>query len=181
IRSDRRTLAIQINADGEIIVRAPKRMPMKQIMAFVNERSDWIDTHVIKMKAKRAVARRDGQDKLTEEECKELAKKARAVLSQKTAYYAQLIGVTYGRIAIRCQKTRWGSCSGAGNLNFNYLLMLAPEEVQDYVVVHELCHRLEMNHSKAFWNQVAKVLPDYKERRKWLKDHGSELSRRVEK
>ena len=76
---------------------------------------------------------------------------ARDIFTRKTEYYARLMGVTYGRISIREQKTRWGSCSSKGNLNFNWRLILAPEEVLDYVVVHELAHRREMNHSKAFY------------------------------
>lgn len=87
--------------------------------------------------------------------------------------------MTYGRISIRKQKTRWGSCSREGNLNFNSLLMMAPPEVLDYVVVHELCHRLEMNHSARFWAQVEKVIPDYRKPRKWLKEHGSQLMLRM--
>ena len=83
--------------------------------------------------------------------------------------------VTYGRITIRDQKSRWGSCSGKGNLNFNWRLILAPEEVLDYVVVHELAHRLEMNHSVRFWGHVERVLPDYKDRRLWLRKNGDGL------
>jgi predicted metal-dependent hydrolase len=85
------------------------------------------------------------------------------------------VGVDYRRITIRSQKTRWGSCSSSGNLNFNCLLLLAPPEVLDYVVVHELCHRKEMNHSPRFWAEVGRVLPDYKKRNKWLKENGSRL------
>ena len=88
-------------------------------------------------------------------------------------YYAPLIGVTYNRISIRAQRTLWGSCTADGNLNFNCLLVLLPERVMRYVVVHELCHRKEMNHSKRFWSEVSKILPDYKELRKQLKDNGN--------
>jgi predicted metal-dependent hydrolase len=108
-----------------------------------------------------------------------LAKTAQKVIPQRVAAYASAVGVNYGRITIRNQHTRWGSCSGKGNLNFNCLLMLAPLEVVDYVVVHELCHRKEMNHSAAFWALVERVLPDYKVRRQWLKDNGSALIARL--
>lgn len=112
-------------------------------------------------------------------EIQELADKARQVLPPKVRFYASQIGVDYGRITIRNQKTRWGSCSGKGNLNFNCLLMLAPESVQDYVVIHELCHRKEMNHSQKFWAEVAQIMPDYQEKRKWLKEHGEAIMRRM--
>ena len=90
-----------------------------------------------------------------------------------------LVGATVGKVTIRNQKTRWGSCSAKGNLNFNCLLMLCPEDVRDYVVVHELCHRKEMNHSARFWTEVERVLPDYRTRRKWLKEFGCEIIGRL--
>jgi predicted metal-dependent hydrolase len=108
---------------------------------------------------------------MSEKEIKQLCAKAAVVLKQKTEYYARIIGVDYGRITIRHQKTRWGSCSSKGNINYNCMLMLVPDELQDYVVVHELCHRIHMNHSPEFWAEVAKVLPDYKQRRKRLKEN----------
>mgnify|MGYP002547163680 CR=1 FL=1 len=85
------------------------------------------------------------------------------------------MGVSYGRVSIRDQRTRWGSCSGKGNLNFNWKLSLVPDEILDYVVVHELAHRKEMNHSQRFWAEVERILPDYKARRKWLKEFGSQV------
>ena len=91
------------------------------------------------------------------------------------------MGVTYGRITIRSQHTLWGSCSSKGNLNFNCLLMLTPPEVLDYVVVHELCHRKEMNHSARFWAEVEHVLSDYEIRRKWLRENGTALISRLER
>ena len=118
-------------------------------------------------------------EKLSMTEIHKLADLALKVISVKVKHYAGLMNVQYGRITIRNQKTRWGSCSSKGNLNFNCLLMLAPDEVVDYVVIHELCHLIEMNHSKAFWKQVEQVMLDYKKHRKWLKDHGNEIMERM--
>lgn len=102
-------------------------------------------------------------------------KAARPIIYLKVEAYARRLGVTYGRVSIKEQKSRWGSCSSKGNLNFNWKLVLAPPEILDYVVVHELCHLKEMNHSPAFWELVEQIVPDYKEKRKWLKDNGSML------
>ena len=113
--------------------------------------------------------------KLSARERELLTEQAKQVFTEKVAYYANIVGVTYGRVTIRTQKTRWGSCSSLGNLNFNCLLMFAPEEVQNYVVVHELCHRKELNHSRRFWREVARVMPDYKVHKKWLKEYGGKI------
>lgn len=102
-------------------------------------------------------------------------KEARAYLEEKTALWASRMKVTYERIAIRDQATRWGSCSTKGNINFNWRLVLLPAELADYVVVHELAHRLQMNHSRQFWNVVGSVMPDYGDRRKALKYWGEKL------
>ena len=96
------------------------------------------------------------------------------------AYYASIIGVSYGKVTIRKQKTRWGSCSARGDLNFNCLLMLTPPEVIDSVVVHELCHRKEMNHSRKFYGEVLRAFPDYRKWDKWLKDNGRMLLMRAQ-
>lgn len=104
-------------------------------------------------------------DKLSVEEIEKIKEK----IGSRTAYFAQIMGVNYGMITIRNQKTRWGSCSSKGNLNFNYQLYYLPSELLDYVVVHELAHRRHMNHSKEFWQEVEKYCPMYKLHREKLK------------
>lgn len=102
-------------------------------------------------------------------------KQAGRVIAEKVAFYSKRMHVTYENITIKDQKTRWGSCSSKGNLNFNYRLIMAPERVLEYVVVHELAHRIHMDHSKAFWNEVAAIVPEYSTYRLWLKEHGHQL------
>lgn len=177
LRSSRRTMSLEIRPDGEVLVRAPNRLAVREIERFVTEKEGWIETHLQKMAQNRSVAQ--SQPQLTMEELYKLADAAVDYIPKRVAHFAPLVGVTYGRITIRNQKTKWGSCSAKGNLNFNCLLMLAPPEVLDYVVVHELCHRREMNHSPAFWAEVERVMPDYHIHRQWLKDHGGELMLRV--
>lgn len=101
---------------------------------------------------------------------------ARARFESRVAYYHGITGGNYTSITVRDQRSRWGSCSSRGTLSFNYRLIFAPPQILDYVVVHELCHLTHMNHSKDFWNMVAGILPEYKECRRWLKEHGSELT-----
>ena len=172
-RSQRKTISLEIRRDGSVLVRAPLRTGMPRIRAFVQEHAGWIE----KQRQKLAAARR--AEGLREEELASLRRSAARWIPERAAHFAPLVGVRYGRITIRCQRTKWGSCSSKGNLNFNLLLMLAPPEVVDYVVVHELCHRLEMNHSERFWANVERVLPDYRERRQWLRSHGGELMARL--
>ncbi len=117
---------------------------------------------------------------LDQEEILRLTVLSKERLTKKAEKFSELINVDYGRITIRHQRTRWGSCSSKGNLNFNCLLMLTPEYVQDYVVVHELAHRKEMNHSSKYWSIVESVLPDYKDAKKWLKENGKELIQRMD-
>jgi len=168
IKSDRKTIAIQIKPDGQVVVRCPKRMRIEEARRFVESKAVWIEKHL---------AKRPPQDvaKYTPKEIEQLREQARKIVTERVRYYAPIIGVTYGQIAIRTQHTRWGSCSSKGNLNFNCLLALVPPEVLDYVVVHELCHRKELNHSDRFWREVERILFDYKIQRKWLKDNGGKL------
>lgn len=175
IRSNRKTVAIQVNSDLSVTVRAPRSVSEKDIEEILKKKEAWISKHIEKIKETKERFEAEPTEKLTREKVIALADEALKVIPERVEYFAKVIGVTYGKITVRNQKTRWGSCSSKGNLNFNCLLMLAPPEVLDYVVVHELCHRKQMNHSKAFWLEVEKVLPDYKEVRKWLKEEGSQM------
>ena len=170
IRSDRKSIGIQITADG-VVVRAPKRLSAAEIERFVQSKRSWIEGHLSKIPAP--------QPKFTQEEIEALAQKALTVIPDRVRHFAPIVGVSYGRITIRSQRSRWGSCSGKGNLNFNCLLMLAPEAVADYVIIHELCHLVQHNHSKAFWDLVAQTMPDYAAYRQWLKTHGKSLIGRL--
>lgn len=175
IRSNRKTVAIQVNSDLSVTVRAPYSASEKDIEEILKKKEAWISRHIEKIKKTKERFEAEPTEKLTREKVIALAEEALKVIPERVEYFAKVIGVTYGKITVRNQKTRWGSCSSKGNLNFNSLLMLAPPEVLDYVVVHELCHRKQMNHSKAFWLEVEKVLPNYKEVRKWLKEEGSQM------
>lgn len=171
VRSWRRTIALVVLPDGTLEVRCPMGMPESQVQHFVESKQSWVRKQLARQIPLQAA--------LSERELAELTEQTRKTVTSRAAYFAPIMGVDYGRISIRKQKTRWGSCSSKGNLNFNCLLALVPAEVLDYVVVHELCHRKEMNHSPRFWAQVAKLIPDYKEKRKWLKDNGRALIARL--
>ena len=177
IRSRRRTIGIQISSPDEVTVRAPLRMPDREIRKLLEEKRGWIETHLAQASLREE--KRKAQPKISAEEIRRLAEAAKEQIPPRVRQRAAQIGVQYGRITIRNQKTRWGSCSTAGNLNFNCMLMLCPEDVIDYVVVHELCHRKEMNHSSRFWGLVGSVLPDYRKPRKWLKDYGPDILARM--
>ena len=169
IYSSRRTLAVQITSGGQVKVRAPRRTSRAAVERFLIEKQEWILKYLTKAAAQAAPA------PLPESERRRYVETARDIFTRKAAYYASIMRVTYGRISIREQKTRWGSCSSKGNLNFNWRLIFAPEDVLDYIVVHELAHRKEMNHSPAFYAVVASVLPDYKKAQRWLREHGESL------
>ena len=179
VRSDRKTVSLELKRDGTFFLRAPRRCDDAFLLSFLKSREGWLRSHLKKQEDLRRANESMPTEKLGAEQIRALAEDALLDLPERVRRYAPLVGVTCGRITVRNQKTRWGSCSSAGNLNFNCLLMLTPPEVRDYVVIHELCHRLEMNHSPRFWAEVARVCPDYKLRLRWLKEHGGAIMARM--
>ncbi len=182
-RSKRRTISLEITAQGELLIRAPLRASDDEILTFARRHRDWISRKIREMDQRQsereAYFKEHHTEPLTHRELRALGQAAADYIPMRAAHYAALMGVDFGRVTIRNQTTRWGSCSAKKNLNFNALLMLAPAEVIDSVIVHELCHLRHMNHSKAFYEEVLKYYPDYRKWDRWLKEHGEELMRRM--
>jgi predicted metal-dependent hydrolase len=164
IYSSRRTVSLCIK-DGRLIVRAPFGTSEKKIVEIIEKHSAWVEKHL-----KRSEEKHSRESSLNEENIAELRKLAKKILKVKVAYYAEIMGLKYGRITITGAKTRFGSCSSKGNISFSYRLMLYPEAAREYVVVHELAHLVEMNHSAKFYAIIARYMPDYKARRSILKN-----------
>ena len=164
VYSGRKTISLCVK-EGALIVKAPYSTKKAKIEKLICSHEDWINKHIEKQKQKN-----EKYGNLTDERIAELRKEAKQILPQKVAYYAKIMGLKYGRITITSAKTRFGSCSSKGNIAFSYRLMMYPEAAIDYVVVHELAHLRELNHSSDFYKVVASVLPDYKERIKLLKN-----------
>ncbi len=183
IRSKRKTAVVEIRDDLQVIVRVPYYLSNALIQELIQEQESLIDRKLAQMKGQLEKQRTEfGEEPpITAEEIRQLMDQALQEIPPRVEYYAGLMGLQYGRITIRNQVSRWGSCSEKGNLNFNCLLMLCPADVRDYVIVHELCHLREMNHSPRFWAEVEAVVPDYRLRRRWLRKYGSKLIIRMRK
>lgn len=164
VRSRRRTVALEVTREGRVLVRAPLRMPQGEIKRFVASHAAWLEKAQAKVAARQAA-----HPPLTEQETAALRQRAKELLSDRVAHYAAIMGVTPTSVKITSARTRFGSCSGKNGICFSLYLMQYPEEAIDYVVVHELAHIRHHDHSPAFYAEVAKVLPDYKERMKLLK------------
>ena len=214
IRSGRRTLSIEVKEDAEIIVRAPYRIPERDIKAFVEKKRPWIERS--REKALRKHSQRpqrefiDGEDflylgkyyKLKVQHGRDRAlvfddaftlspdhaarahefftdwykDAARSVIKERAGMYATASSLRYSGIKITSARRTWGSCTRRGTLNFSWRIAMAPVEVIDYVIVHELAHLAEMNHSKRFWAKVGEIFPGYKEQRSWLRDNAHLLT-----
>ena len=176
-RSKRKSAAIKITADMQIVVFVPLYVSDNEIERMVISKSKWIDEHMLKVQS--TIDERSKLEKITFEQIKELADQAVEYIPKRVKYYAEKENFVYNKITIKNLVSRWGSCSTKGNLNFNCLLMLTPDYVIDYIVVHELCHLREMNHSEKFWTEVEKIMPDYQRAELWLKQNGGNLISRM--
>ena len=170
IRSNRKSIGLEVRSADDIRVRIPSRLSDRELKKFVNAHKDWIfeKTELIEnWEDQRASTGAPSWEGLSKVELQNIKNK----FADRVSYFAEIMNVTFGRITIRNQKTRWGSCSTKGNLNFNYQLYYLPDELLDYVVVHELSHRRHMDHSKEFWTEVEKYCPNYRKLRKNLKQY----------
>lgn len=169
IRSGRKSLGLEVRSDGTVLARIPARLSDRELKAFIEKQQDWILKKVDQVK-KRADARTKikvpSMDALSDAEIQKIKDK----IADRVKYYCAVMQVTVGRITIRNQKTRW-ELQQCRKCNFNYQLYYLSDELLDYVVVHELAHRRHMNHSKEFWSEVARYCPDYRARRKQLKEY----------
>ncbi|MDD2920895.1 MAG: SprT family zinc-dependent metalloprotease [Anaerolineales bacterium] len=212
-RSKRRTIALVIERDGSLTVRAPMRAPRYLIDQFIQQKADWIIRAQEKIKsapptpaklyrdgekflylgalydlklisAHRAALqfdngftlRRDAQHKAEALFTRWYKERALEVITERVEHYVRQFGFAPKRVKISSAKTRWGSCSHDGSLNFTWRLVMAPLDVIDYVVLHELAHLRVKNHSPKFWKVVEEICPEYKKWRKWLKENGERLS-----
>lgn len=164
-----RRLRISITHSGDVIVTRPRRVSERAAHQFVRTHREWIQRALKKVQTRQAALLRAPVPwKGTRAEFQQHKKSARLLVEERITHFNQLYQLSYRAIAIRNQRSRWGSCSRARRLNFNYRLVFLPTELADYVIVHELCHLQEMNHSRRFWMLVAKALPHYAELRRLL-------------
>lgn len=164
-------MRLAIYPDGAFVVTAPKWYPVYVIKRFLEEKADWIFER-LKDVDFGALADKKKTENSKYKEQKELA---RIIIGERIKFFNRYYNFEYNRVSIKNQKTCWGSCSRKGNLNFNYKVAGLPEKLRDYIIVHELCHLQELNHSKKFWKLVEKVVPDYKLLRKKIKNKNHPL------
>jgi len=164
---------LAVHPDGRVTVTKPVRTSLKATEAFVVKHQKWIETAQETLRKKVAKKPADQitlpRPRKNSNAYTEARKAARALVTERLKHFNALYGFTYGTLSIRDQKTRWGSCSVNGNLSFNYRIIYLPETLQDYIVVHELCHTKEHNHSARFWNEVARTVPNYAALKKELR------------
>lgn len=164
IRSHRRTMALEVRKDGSVVVRAPHFADSGTVARFVKSHEEWIAKKQEKM-----MRRTQTHPEPTPQQVKHYRRMAQELLPVRLEYWSEIIGVQPAALHITSARTRFGSCSAKNSISFSWRLMQYSPETIDYVVVHELCHILHHDHSAAFWAEVSRYLPDYKERQKQLK------------
>lgn len=162
LRSARRTISLEVRPDGRVLIRAPRAMPKKEIDAFAAKHANWLEG------AKKRVEERSAFHDMTDRRKDELTAAARDYLPKRTAHWAEIMGVSPAGVRITDAKTRFGSCSPKNRICYSFRLMAYPPEAVDYVIVHELAHILQKNHSPRFYAEVQKILPDWRERKRLL-------------
>ena len=165
IRSDRRTISVEISPELDVIIRAPKRMNDKDIDRFAHDHREWIEKH-IELRKQRLI-NRPPEPTPSEIDC--LKEKARQILPEKVSFFSELMGVSPRSVKITSAQKRLGSCSADNRICFSYRVMLYDDDIVDYVVIHELAHITEHNHSKAFYAIVEKYCSDYRERERRIR------------
>ena len=161
-----RNLRIEINCDAEVIVVAPRLVSLSRIEMMIKQKADWILSAMLKVKKRKPLEKPAEMLQGSYHAC---SGRAKQLIKSRLDHYNQFYNFTFNQLSIKRQKTRWGSCSKRGQMNFNYKILFLEQHLVDYIVVHELCHLQEMNHSKNFWSLVAKTIPNHKERRRELK------------
>ncbi len=161
-----KALRISVSTDGEVIVTKPKRVSLKTVELIIQKRLGWITDTLKKFKDLAHTSPSLAQYGQYNRQSKS---QALALVTSRIEHFNAFYGLPIRRISIRNQRTRWGSCSRRGNLNFNYRIIHLPTDVADYLVVHELCHIAELNHSASFWSLVARSIENYRELRSLLR------------
>ncbi len=213
----RKTIGLQVQPSGRIVVRVPRRTPLSVVNDVLEKKRAWLEKNVRAARRREPVKKGfvegegflylgkkypmkfvDRTDRVQQEaelylddyyyldvpardRARELfeawyREHAKTVIDERVAWYGRFDDFEFNEVKISWAKKRWGSCTAKRNLNFNWRIVMAPLEIIDYLVVHELCHLTEANHSRRYWAEVEKILPDYQERRQWLKEHGHRLS-----
>lgn len=155
---------LYVNYDASVSVTLPCRLPENIIEKFLLEKGDWVLEKILFYKNQKTPILRDGQY-----DFQKYKKAARELILERLEHFNKFYGFRFNKVFIKDQRSKWGSCSINKNLNFNFKLALIPKECADYIIVHELCHLGEFNHSKRFWKLVEKAVPDYKERVKEIR------------
>lgn len=166
-----RRMRLAVYCDGSIVVTTPFDLRENIVERFIREKTEWLFLKIAYFKQFKGkpVAKFSHADYLKHKD------RALELLEERANYFNKVYKYNFNKINVKNQKTRWGSCSKKGNLNFNYKLLFLPEKVRDYIIVHELCHLKELNHSRKFWNLVAKTFSDHREIKAELRKHGMNL------